>query len=211
MTTAIGWRDEDATAPKPTEPCRCGATTWTWYRPEQRFICAGCGAYPRRSRTVSCKQGTPDLADVEPRHDPDHPARILCGGCAWEIARAVDVSSHPELDATTPGRWPMVPVSANGNGWQLPPEPRRDWEVWSPTASLRNRTRRAVEDLLAGRISRDAAIRQARPRLPAKTRLRLERDGLPIHHMLHVPCGVVCPACDRMNWLRSWSPTTGLP
>lgn len=48
MTAASGWRDEDATIPKPTTVCKCGAERWTWYKPEQRWICAACGAYASR-------------------------------------------------------------------------------------------------------------------------------------------------------------------
>jgi len=50
MSAAPGWRDEDATTAKPTAACKCGATSWTWYRPEQRWTCAACGAYPRKDR-----------------------------------------------------------------------------------------------------------------------------------------------------------------
>jgi hypothetical protein len=45
MIPAIGWRDEDATEPKPSEACRSRAMTWQWYPPEKRWV---CGAYPHR-------------------------------------------------------------------------------------------------------------------------------------------------------------------
>ncbi len=46
VTPAPGWRDDDATTPKPATACVCGAEHWSWYKPEQRWICATCGAYP---------------------------------------------------------------------------------------------------------------------------------------------------------------------
>jgi len=48
--TVPGWRDEDATEPKPTEACSCGATSWSWYRPDQRWVCSRCGALAARRR-----------------------------------------------------------------------------------------------------------------------------------------------------------------
>ncbi len=46
MAPAPGWRVSDATTPKPAAACACGAQTWQWYKPESRWICGGCGAYP---------------------------------------------------------------------------------------------------------------------------------------------------------------------
>lgn len=47
MTPVAGWREVDATAPKPVLPCRCGSLNWGWFKPERRWICADCGTYPR--------------------------------------------------------------------------------------------------------------------------------------------------------------------
>jgi hypothetical protein len=49
LTAAKGWRDEDATEPKPTVVCRCGFTRWIWSRPSQRWVCASCGSYAKRA------------------------------------------------------------------------------------------------------------------------------------------------------------------
>lgn len=64
MIPVKGWRAADATTPKPIHACRCRSQEWVWYRPESRWICGGCGAYPLRQASNSHKDESLRLAGL---------------------------------------------------------------------------------------------------------------------------------------------------
>jgi hypothetical protein len=140
-------------------------------------------------------------ADVEPRHDPRHHERILCGrhDCAWPIAAIHHLDGLPPDSIV-----PAVPVGAYVTATDASGR-HQIGVAWEPTPRTLARTARALR-LLGSGITREAALRQSRPGArPAK-----RRAGAASFEVLRVPCGVRCPACLTINRFAKWSLRSGL-
>lgn len=66
LPPAKGWRDEDATHPKPEKSCSCGATDYTWYKPEQCWTCRLCGRYGPGEHPTKRESKAKFIAPVRP-------------------------------------------------------------------------------------------------------------------------------------------------
>lgn len=142
---------------------------------------------------------------VEPRHDPAHHERILCGraDCAWPIARTRRLD---DIGGDWPpgSIFPTVPVGAYDVTHDARGLPAKG-AVYEPTKRTLQKTARALRLLGAGSISREEAIWQGRPGARSEKR----RAGVVSFELLRTPCGLRCPACLTVNRIR-WSLQTGL-